>query len=498
MSNIELANQYFQQSDFIKAGQLYRQLLMENKHNLSALWGLGNVALASDSYQRAYDIFDRCLSLNSNLPQLHLSSAQACIHLTLFDKAEQALLKAYQLNTMFIPTLFKLATYYCESGNYECSQRYIDEWRTIEPDNVSAFGLLVRMKKLSFNDASSIDYITTMQLKLNSSSHNLSKKQQVTLHFSFAELYHDAQQYQKAFTCFALANKLQREDIDFTVNDMQDYFNSLLDVFDEKWLAPVKFSTDSPFNKPTLTPIFIVGQPRSGSTLLEQMLLGHSQISSGGELPFLAGDIAQGLHQLTGKNFPEACRLLNQPQREKLAAHYLKSLQSLAPSSNYIIDKMPANYQSIGLIKMLMPHAKIVHITRDPIDVSWSIFRNHFESLEPYFCSLPEIAQYHQRYQTVMKHWEKVIPTFIHTIAYKDLILNPEQEIENILAFCQLDFEEDCFNLSSGKRHISTLSDIQLRTGIKQNRESSWLPYKEFLKPLFDALSTNYQCDHYD
>ena len=241
-----------------------------------------------------------------------------------------------------------------------------------------------------------------------------------------------------------------------------------------------------------------MGQPRSGSTLLEQMLLGHSQISSGGELPFLAGDIAQGLHQLTGKNFPEACRLLNQPQREKLAAHYLKSLQSLAPSSNYIIDKMPANYQSIGLIKMLMPHAKIVHITRDPIDVSWSIFRNHFESLEPYFCSLPEIAQYHQRYQTVMKHWEKVIPTFIHTIAYKDLILNPEQEIENILAFCQLDFEEDCFNLSSGKRHISTLSDIQLRTGIKQNRESSWLPYKEFLKPLFDALSTNYQCDHYD
>lgn len=488
MPKIELANQYFHKGDFNKAGQLYRQLLMENKQNISALWGLGNVALALDNYQRAYDIFDRCLSLNANLPQLYLSSAQASIHLTLFDKAEQFLLKAYQLNATFVPTLFKLATYYCESGDYECSQRYIAQWRTIEPDSIAAFGLLVRINKLSFNDDESKDYIASIELKLNSSSHSLSNKEQVTLHFSFAELYHNAQQYRKAFTHFDLANKLQRKDINFTVNDMQDYFNNLIDVFDQNLFESKLSPAQGSFNKPTLTPIFIVGQPRSGSTLLEQMLIGHSQICSGGELPFLAGDIAQGVYQATGQHFPEACRLLNKSHCEQLGAHYLKNLQSLAPSSSYIIDKMPANYQSIGLIKMLMPHAKIIHITRDPIDVSWSIFRNHFESLEPYFCSLPEIAQYHQFYQTVMKQWEKVIPTFIHTISYEDLILNPKQEMKNILTFCQLDFENDCLNLSSGKRYISTLSDIQLRAGIKQNRESSWLPYKEFLAPLFDAL----------
>ncbi|MBL4765021.1 MAG: sulfotransferase [Colwellia sp.] len=488
MSNIELANQYFHQGNFNKAGQLYRQLLMENKQNISALWGLGNVALASDSYQRAYDIFDRCLSLNSNLPQLYLSSAQASIHLTLFDKAEQALLKAYQLNTTFIPTLFKLATYYCESGDYESSQRYIAQWRTIEPDNITAFGLLVRINKLSLNDNENTDYIASMQRKLCSSPNNLSKKEQVILNFSFAELYHNTQQYQQAFTHFDLANKLQREDIDFTVSDMQGYFSDLINVFDRNLFESTLLSAKDSFKKPTLTPIFIVGQPRSGSTLLEQMLIGHSKICSGGELPFLAGDIAQGAYQLTGAYFPEACRMLNKSHCEQLSAHYLKNLQSLAPSSNYIIDKMPANYQSIGLIKMLMPHAKIIHITRNPIDVSWSVFRNNFESLEPYFCSLPEIAQYHQLYQTVMNHWHTLIPTFIHTVAYEDLILAPEQEIKNILAFCQLDLEDNCFNVPSEKRYIRTLSDTQLRAGINQNRERNWLPYKEFLEPLFDAL----------
>jgi len=488
MSNIELANQYFQQGDFHKAGQLYRQLLMENKQNISALWGLGNVALASNSYQRAFDIFDRCLSLNSNLPQLYLSSAQASIHLTLFDEAEQALLSAYRLNATFIPTLFKLATYYCESGDYESSQKYIAEWQTIEPDNITAFGLLVRINKLSLNDDKNTDYIARMQQKLCSSANKSPKKEQVTLNFSFAELYHNTQQYQQAFTHFDLANKLQRKSIDFTVSDMQGYFSDLINVFNQDLFESRLFSSKNSVKKPALTPIFIVGQPRSGSTLLEQMLIGHSKICSGGELPFLAGDIAQGAYQLTGKHFPDACRLLNKSHCEQLSEHYLKNLQSLAPSASYIIDKMPANYQSIGLIKMLMPHAKIIHVTRNPIDVSWSIFRNHFESLEPYFCSLPEIAQYHQLYQTVMNHWDKLIPSFIHTVAYEDLIMTPELEIKKALAFCQLNPEENCFNISSEKRHIRTLSDVQLRAGINQNRVRSWLPYKEFLAPLFNAL----------
>jgi tetratricopeptide (TPR) repeat protein len=487
MSNIELANQYFHKGNIRKAGHLYQQLLMENPQDISALWGLGNVALALDSYQRAFNIFERCLALNSTLPQLYLSLAQASIRLTLFEKAEQALLNAYHLNPTFTTTLFRLASYYCESGDYDTCQRYIVEWQTIDPESVSAFGLLVRINKLSLAD-NNTDYIEAMRLKLDSLSNNLTKKEKITLNFSFAELYHAAQQYQLAFVHFDLANKLQREDINFSVNDMQAYFSSLVNVFNEDFFESKLISENNAIKKPTLTPIFIVGQPRSGSTLLEQMLISHSKICSGGELPFIAGDVAQAIHQLTGTHFPEACRLLNKTQCEQLGAHYLLNLQTLAPSATYIIDKMPANYQSIGLIKMLLPHAKIIHITRNKIDVSWSIFRNNFESLEPYFCSLSEIAQYHQHYQKIMKHWEKVVPTFFHTISYENLVLNPKKEIGAVLNFCQLDFESDCLTLSNDKRYINTLSDIQLRGEIKQNTGNSWLPYQAFLEPLFEKL----------
>ena len=495
MPNIELAEQYFQQGNFAKAGQLYQQVLMKNKHDIAALWGLGNVTLAINNYQRAYDIFQRCIALNANSPQLHLSFAQACIHLTLFDQAEKALLMAYQLNPTFVPTLFKLATFYCESGNYKVCWRYIEEWRVIDPNSIAAFGLLVRINKLSLDDNENADYIANMQLKLTADVEHVSKQEQVTLNYSFAELNHKAAQYDQAFGYFERANSLQREDIDFSVNDMHGYFNSLINVFDQALLdAHQSIENKSSFEKQqtaqqTLTPIFIVGQPRSGSTLLEQMLIGHDEICSGGELPFLAGDIAQGIYQLTGKEFPEACKLLNNTQCRQLAAHYLKNLQTLAPSAHYIIDKMPANYQSIGLIKMLMPHAKVIHVTRNPVDVGWSIFRNHFESLEPYFCSLPEIAQYHQQYQSVIDHWEKTIPDFIHTVSYDDLVSNPEQEIKDILTFCQLDFQNNCLDFSKETRHISTLSDVQLRAGIMKDRKSSWLPYKAFLKPLLDVLT---------
>lgn len=489
MPNIELAEQYFQQGNFVKAGQVYQQMLMNDKHDISALWGLGNVAIATNSYQRAYDIFQRCISLNAQSPQLYLSSAQACIHLTLFKQAEQLLIKAYQLNPKLTSTLFKLATFYCESGNYEECCKYIEEWRIIEPDSISAFGLLVRLNKLSLGDDQNIDYITRMQLKLNDSFEQITKQQQITLNYSFAELNHKAKQYNKAFSYFERANNLQRASIDFSVNDMKSYFKSLINVFDQSLFETYQTLKNEEKIQHSLTPIFIVGQPRTGSTLLEQMLLGHEKISSGGELAFLAGDIAQGIYQLTGKEFPEACSLLNSTQCDQLAAHYLKNLQTLDPSANYIIDKMPANFQSIGLIKMLMPHAKVIHITRDPIDVSWSIFRNNFESLEPYFCSLPEIAQYHQLYQSVMAHWEEVIPDFFHTVSYDNLVSNPEKEIKNILSFCQLDFQDNCLGFSQETRHIRTLSDVQLREGIVNNRTNSWLPYKAFLKPLFDALN---------
>ncbi|MFT5755526.1 MAG: tetratricopeptide (TPR) repeat protein [Alteromonadaceae bacterium] len=485
---IQQANQYFQRGQFQQAEHLYRVLLTKNKNDVDALLGLGQVAMALNSYQQAYDIFVRCLSLNTKQIQIYLLLAQAAKFLTRFDKAEQALLAAYQLNKQFIPSLLALAIYYSEAGKYDLSENYLKTVVEEEPEHIQAFSLFVKMDKVSLYDASLGDYINRMLAKLKSVNDDLSKQDKIMLHYSFAELHHKEEQYAQAFTHFEQANKLQYEGVDFRVSDMEGYFNDLIETFNKEIFTGTISNPINTEDNQALTPIFIVGQPRSGSTLLEQMLMGHNKITSGGELPFMAGSVAQGLLQLTGKNFPKACELLDKKKQQILADHYLKNLQNLSPNSHYIIDKMPANYQSIGLIKLLMPQAKIIYITRDPLDVSWSIFRNYFESLEPYFCSLKEIAQYHHCYKRVMLHWQCILPEFIHKVTYQDLINEPEKTLTTVLSFCGLEFQDECLNFSQQQRHIRTLSNVQLRDGIKQKGQSSWRAYREHLQSLLDDL----------
>jgi len=486
MTTINQANQYFQQGDFKQAEALYRQLLQKNPHDINALWGLGKVALGFDNYQAACDIFKQCVSLFSQEPRLWLSLAQACQKLTNFDQGEHALIKAYELNKEYLPSLLALAIFYCESGEFDRAESYLAQILAIKPEHVRAFCLLVRIKRINL-----LNPLSQLLLsQLSSAKTQLSNTNVILLHYAFFALFQQAKEYKQALEHVEKANAAQYALTDFTVDDMQPFFNDLISSFDEKSFLKHQHSTENSENS-ELVPIFIVGQPRSGSTLLEQMLIGHQEISSAGELPFLAGDIAQGVFQLTGKHFPQGCSHLSAQQCQTLGQHYLKSMQSIAPNAKYIIDKMPANYQSIGLIKMLIPQAKVIHITRDPIDVSWSIYQNNFESPEPYFCSLSGIIKYNSYYQQVMSHWQKFIPDFVCTIEYSKLVSNPTEELSKVLAFCGLAFESECLTFSEKNRHISTLSDIQLRSGMNKIQTGAHLPYQELLPQIWQDFVTD-------
>jgi len=482
MSQIIQANQYFQQGNIKQAEQLYRQLLRQNPNDIDALWGVGKVALALDAYQASYDIFSRCIALQPQVAQLWLSFAQSCEKLRRFEETEQALVHAYKLNQDYLPSLQALAAFYCQSNQLDQANEYLQAIVRCEPDNIQAFALKVRIKsQVGFND-----YTNMMLEKLTQSQASISQHKQILLHYAFAQLFHQTGEVEQAFFHFKLANDKQRSAIALSVADMQDYFSSLISTFSAQLIE--HFSSNEPVKAPSLTPIFIVGQPRTGSTLVEQMLSAHSDISSAGELPFFAGDIAQGIVQITGQEFPQGCQKLTPEQCQSLGKHYLKNMQTLAPKAKFIIDKMPANYQSIGLIKMLLPHAKIIHITRDVKDVSWSIFSNHFAANEPYFCSFEDIAQYHQNYQQVMMHWQKVLPDYIHHIAYEELVINPKKILTKALSFCGLNFQNSCLNFSDQKSYIATLSDVQLRAGLQVNRTKAWQKYQAFLPECFNEL----------
>lgn len=485
MTTIALANQYLQQGNYSQAETTFKQLLSQNKDNLGALWGLAEVAFALNSFQRAYQLLVRCLHLNSRQVPVYLSLAKVCRALRQFDKVEQALLSTLKLDDKNLTVLFELAVFYSEAGDYLSCENYLQKITSIEPLNIRAFALAVRLKKVDFDGNNINDYCQAMLQKLEQQP-NLHSFQRALLHYSFFELYDGCAMYDKAFAHLQQGNRLQYQDTKFKVADMSDYFHLLKQTFTPHVLQSE--SVNSAANSPKVTPIFIVGQPRSGSTLLEQLLIAHDEISSAGELSIMASDIGHGIHKLTGKHFPEGAALLNGKQRQLLAEHYLQQLTSIAPNSNYVIDKMPANYQSIGLIKLLLPHAKIIHITREPIDVSWSIYRNNFSANEPYFSALADIISYHHHYQSIMDHWLSSIPEFIHHISYENLVTNPSENITKLLHFCGLEFQHKCGSLNSQGRYINTLSDIQLRQGIDANLPKRWLHYQQYIPSLINAF----------
>ena len=485
MDIIVQANQLFQQNQIPQAEQLYRQLLRDNPSNIDALWGLGKVALALDSYQPSYDIFSKCVQLYPNVAPLWLSLAQSCQRLHRYQEAEQALLKAYKINCAYSPSVEALAIFYSQSNNLLNAKKYLEELRAIEPDNVRAFCLMVRIKVQQQFDEKANKLLT--ELRKKNSRFNV--QEQILLHYAFANLFQQSKDYKPAFTHYTQANRLQSVNSAFSVADMENYFNALQETFSDSLLGQL-ISSQSQSNQtaeqPKLTPIFIVGQPRSGSTLLEQMLINHSEIDSAGELPFLAGDIAQGIYQLTGHDFPKGCQYLTQAQCQSLGQHYLMNMQAIAPNAKFVIDKMPANYQSIGLIKMILPHAKVIHISRNEKAVSWSIFSNHFEAPEPYFCSLSEIEIYHQKYKQVMLHWQTVLPDFIHHLQYESLVETPKESLTSLLKFCSLSYQDVCLEFSQEKRYIDTLSDVQLRGGLHSEINKTWQHYKTWLPEFFN------------
>lgn len=486
---LERANQFLQLKDYYSAEQEYKNLLRVNTSHIEAIWGLGRVALAKNDYKRAYDLFVRCLHLNANVCKVYLSLAEACSALTQFDKTEAALLSAYKIQPNSSHVLYALSVYYCEKGYFDKSEAYANTLLNIDKYKIKAFSILVRMKKLTIDLNSSEFFKPYFELL---KSNNVSTTDKVLLNYSFADLYHHHKEYSLAFTFYEAANRLQRGLIEFSVEAMLPSIELLIGCFDISFVQ--KFSSISPSainltSQINITPIFIVGQPRSGSTLLEQMLIGHNEIVSAGELPHIGDDVVQGVMQMTKDEFPLGCKSLNQEQCLTLALHYLNNLKDISGGQHrYVIDKMPANFQFIGLIKLILPHAKIIHIERDPKDVSWSIYRNGFDALEPHFCSQSEIAQYHHIYKNVMSHWGEVLPHDICNIQYEELVDEPEKELTKVLSFCCLDFDKACLNFSDKNRMIKTLSDTQLRHGIQKREVADWLPYKDELKSMFELL----------
>lgn len=237
-------------------------------------------------------------------------------------------------------------------------------------------------------------------------------------------------------------------------------------------------------------PIFVLGMPRSGTTLVEQILASHSGVFGAGETSIMPWIAESYIPRTYGRPFPLAVARMDASAFANLADLYLERLSEYCSSTTTrIVSKTPNNYLLVGLIRLLFPNAPIIHCMRDPMDTCWSMFRQYFVgSAHGYRYDQAALGRYYRRYQRLMEHWHKVLPGEIHDVRYEELVEQPEKTMRALLDHCGLSWEDKCLAFYRTRRVVNTASALQVRRPIYKTSIRSWRPVAEELAPLRAAL----------
>jgi hypothetical protein len=340
---------------------------------------------------------------------------------------------------------------------------------------------LVQLRKITPDDRSMQALVS-----IAPQVHQLSFPQQEYLHFALGKCYDDIGEYSKAFEHFEKGCKLKRSTLTYSTEDQIQQINRIIKCFTNEKIDALRQSANH-----LAVPIFILGMPRSGTTLIEQIIASHPNVHGAGELIHLSQITSRKINTPQGLfTYPENINHLKPEGLHAIADEYLACLQAYAPGASHITDKMPGNFVLIGLIHSLFPNAKIIHVERNPIDTCLSCYTKRFSHGQAFSFDLKELGFYYASYQHLMSHWRKVLPANSWLdICYEDVVMNLETEAKRLIAYCDLEWNSDCLTFYRTKRHVRTASYTQIRNPIYTSSVDRWRRFENELKPLIQALN---------
>ena len=350
------------------------------------------------------------------------------------------------------------------------------------PAHGEAYYSLANLKLFSFNDLE----ITAMESQENNPM--ISYISRIYLDFALGKAYEDKGLYDRSFTYYERGNvskKVQAKGR-YKSNDLTAEFHAQTEVFDE---AFVKSHLQTGHG--ARDPIFIVGLPRAGSTLLEQILSSHSLVDGTMELPniiALAQKLRRGERVGNTRHYPEVLRTLSADQLSQFGQTFVDETRIHRGAAPFFIDKMPNNFRHIGLINLMLPNAKIIDARRHPMGCCFSGFKQLFAEGQDFTYGLEEIGTYYKDYVDLMDHWDKVLPGKVLRVQYEDVVADLDTQVRRILDYCGLDFEEGCISFYETERSVRTPSSEQVRQPIYQSGVDQWKNFEANLEPLKKAL----------
>ena len=492
-------------SRYRKAEDAFKKVLIEDENNIDALRFMGILAFKSGNHDIAEAMLTKALKLDPTYSLVWANLAQVFSVTGQLDKAKKSFKNILNMEPKngliwaeYGTVLTKLANYqegkdaylkalefkpnsprvHLSLGHVYKTMGEIDNSissykNTIFQNNLSgeAYWSLANLKTYSFSD----NEIRDMEETLNGDMTDIERSQ---MHFALGKAYEVMKDYDKSFKNYFKGNKVKKGLIKYSSDDTTQNTKKILEFFNQENIKNLSKSSTNDQD-----PIFVLGMPRSGSTLVDQIISSHSKVDGTQELPNII-KIAAELNADEQSNYPEVLKELDDMQLSDLGKNYILETAWARDRAPFFIDKMPNNFIHIGLIKTILPNAKIIDTRRDPMDTCFSCFKQFFARGQLFTYSLEDLGNYYSDYIRAMNHWHNIYGKDILTVHYDNVINKTEETIRELIDYCNLPFEQECLEFYKSSRPVKTPSAEQVRQPIYKSGLNYWKNYENHLSPL--------------
>ncbi len=457
-----------------KAGEeLLRQALAAAPDNIEALTNLGSLLTKSGRPDEAIAPLEHLARLQPNDPARHIALASTLRLAHREQEAAAALRQAVKLAPGDCEAMTLLGDTLLDAGDIAQAHKLFRNALAQCPDEAGAYVSLTVSQKIT---AAELPLLQQMESLLTRCAARDDAEAEVEkLHFALGKGYNDLGDYERAFQHYAAGNRIAHRHMQFDRGEHTAQVDGIIATCDRRFFAARReFGSDS------RRPIFILGMPRSGTTLTEQILASHSQVFGADELIYWS-------HQ--AQELGTGYGALDVATVKAMAAGYLEHLAAIDADSRHVTDKMPGNFMHLSLIHLAFPQARIVHCLRNPVDTCLSVFFQSFSGHHPYAYDLDDLAFYYREYRRLMAHWRETLPADVFMeLQYEELLAEPEATARRLLAFCDLDWEPACLEFHRSARSVRTASRWQVRQPLYNSSRERWRHYAAHLGPLLPLL----------
>ena len=464
---------YQEKGDLVSAVNAYKNAIDNDNNYPTAHNNLGKIFLASGEIDSSIEHLKCAITLKSDFADAHNNLGSAFLRINKLNDAIKSYKKAIALKPDFAVANNNLGIAYLRTGDPMLASKFFENAITITPGYATAHHNLSGVKVYKEKDKQ-VSLIESLLIE-----NNLSQKERIYLNFALAKAYEDLGNHEELFKHLNEGNRIRKKEMSNSIADSEEH-NELIKLFFNSNNIKLTYRDSLP-----IRPIFIVGMPRSGTSLVEQIISSHHEVYGAGEV----NNFHNIIMPIIEKHAVNENYNLKNDEFALIRKQYSNSLERFYVNEKVITDKWTLNFKTIGFILSAFPESKIVHLKRDARATCWSIYKHYFsDEGNRWAYDYQDLARFYKSYVGLMDYWHNLFPGKIYDISYEDLTSNQEKETRNLLKYCDLDWDENCLNFYTNTRAVKTASAVQVRNKMYQGSSDVWRQYSEHLKPLLDAL----------